>query len=132
MNRAFADTSALYSFVRADDPDHERVAGCFRKHENRLVTSNFIFDELLTLVKVRLGHRTAGRVGNTLREGEGMEIVRILPEDEDGAWAFFEKHRYKEYSYTDCTSFALMRRMGITLAIATDNHFQQAGFSQEP
>lgn len=132
MNRVFVDTSALYSLVRADDPDHERVEDCFKRHEARLVTSNFILDELLTLVKVRLGHRVAVRVGNNLRAGGDIEVVRILPEDEDSGWEFFEKQRDKDYSFTDCTSFALMRRMGIILAIATDHHYKQAGFSQEP
>jgi len=35
--------------------------------------------------------------------------------------------RSKEFSFTDCTSFALMERMRITTAFAFDIHFRQYG-----
>ena len=72
------------------------------------------------------------RAGTALRGTPSLELVRILPEDEEHAWTFFIRHRDKDYSYTDCTSFALMRRLGLTVAVTTDRHFRQAGFGQLP
>jgi predicted nucleic acid-binding protein len=34
----------------------------------------------------------------------------------------------KEWSLTDCASFALMRQRGVSEALAHDHHFEQAGF----
>jgi len=36
------------------------------------------------------------------------------------------------FAYTDCTSFVLMRRLGLRLAIALDADFQKEGFSILP
>ena len=61
-----------------------------------------------------------------------VDFVRILPEDEELAWEYFNQHQDKSYSFTDCTSFALIRRLRLASAIATDDDFKQAGFQVEP
>lgn len=132
MRRAFVDTSAWYAYARADDPDHARVSRALEAWEGRLVTSNFVFDEIATLAQARLGHAAAVRVGEALRGEEGVRMARVLPEDEGEAWAFFRGHRDKGYSFTDCSSFAVMRRLKIPTAISTDAHFRRAGFEVEP
>jgi uncharacterized protein len=38
----------------------------------------------------------------------------------------------KRYTLTDCLSFVIMRRLGITEALATDDHFRQEGFTVLP
>ena len=35
----------------------------------------------------------------------------------------------KEWSLTDCTSFVVMQEEGLTDALTTDHHFEQAGFT---
>jgi predicted nucleic acid-binding protein len=41
---------------------------------------------------------------------------------------FYHRHNDKKWSLTDCTSFVVMREMGITEALTGDTHFEQAGF----
>jgi len=132
VKRVFVDTSAWYGYARRDDPSHEPVAQALERWEGRLVTSNFVFDEVVTLARARLGHCAALRLGEALRDPEVVDLVGLLPEDEDEAWEYFKRQRDKAYSFTDCASFALMRRLHIPVAIATDRHFQQAGFDVEP
>jgi len=38
------------------------------------------------------------------------------------------KYADKEISFTDCVSFAIMRRVGIRTAFTFDRHFRDAGF----
>jgi len=38
----------------------------------------------------------------------------------------------KDFSFTDCTSFVLMREMRLTQALTTDSHFRQMGFQVVP
>jgi predicted nucleic acid-binding protein len=46
----------------------------------------------------------------------------------NAAGALFRKHADKEWSFTDCVSFATMRELRIRDAFTTDHHFKQAGF----
>jgi predicted nucleic acid-binding protein len=99
---------------------------------DRLVTSNYVFDETVTLTQARLGHRRAVAVGRTLLDPATVELLRVMPPDERAAWALFERRPDKTYSFTDCTSFVLMRRERIAQAIALDAHFAQEGFTVLP
>jgi predicted nucleic acid-binding protein len=58
--------------------------------------------------------------------------VRITSDDELAAWELFDARADKEYSFTDCTSFVLMRRLGISTALAADDDFVQEGFEVVP
>jgi predicted nucleic acid-binding protein len=132
VKRAFVDTSAWYAFTRADDPDHGRVAEALEEWEGRLVTTNFVFDETVTLAVVRLGHKAACKVGEVLRDPKVVDLVRVTPEDEEEAWSLFAGRKDQGFSYTDCASFSVMKRLRLAIAIAADRHFSLAGFVVEP
>jgi len=54
-------------------------------------------------------------------------LCRITAKDEAEAWKYFEKN-WSGLSFTDCTSFAMMKRLGITKYFGYDDHFGRAGF----
>ena len=126
------DTGAWYALVDADDPDHGRLAPCFREHRGRLITSNFVFDEAITLTRYRLGWPVASRLGAQLRTGQVALVERVTSIDEDAAWAIFSSYRDKSFSFTDCTSFVVMRELKLQEVLTTDHHFSQAGFLTLP
>ena len=130
MERLFVDTSAWFAFVNASDPDHAPVSAVLREHEGRLVTSNFVFDETVTLCRYRLGHELAARTGAVLRDE--IEVVRVTADDERTAWSLFLERDDKRYSFTDCASFVVMRRLGLTVAVAVDDDFRQEGLRTLP
>ena len=128
MERAFVDTSAWFAYANRLDPDHTRIRTVLRTFQGRLVTSNFIFDETVTLCLYRLGHQVAATVGAVLLDPTVVDLLRLTLDDEQRAWALFLARPDKTYSYTDCTSFVLMRRLSIQHAIALDADFQREGF----
>lgn len=132
MERLFVDTSAWLAYVNKSDRDHERVREVLCAFNGRLVTSNFVFDETITFCLYRLGHAAAVKVGQTLLNTAAIDLVRIMPSDERQAWALFLERPDKTYSYTDCTSFVIMRRLGLRRAIALDADFQREGFELFP
>ena len=132
MQRLFVDTSAWFAFANRADPDHKAVAALLDAFKGRLVTSNFVFDEAVTLCLYRLGHAVAERLGRVLRDSTQVDVVRVAPEDETAAWQLFQERRDKQYSFTDCTSFALMRRLDLKAAAALDDDFAGEGFEQLP
>ena len=128
MRRVFVDCCAWYAFARQDDADHAAFRRLVEEWQGRLVTSNFIFNETITLIRMRGGHAAACRMGEVLREAGVVDLVRVTAEDEDDAWSWFSRHRDKAYSFTDCTTFALMRRLKIQAVLSSDRHFLHAGF----
>ncbi len=128
MRRVFVDTGAWFAFFVASDPDHHAVAEALSDWEGRLLTSDYVFDELVTLVRYRATHGDARRVGDALRAGSVAELIGLQRRDIDRAWERFARDTDKRYGFTDCTSFAVMNRLGIDTAVAVDDHFRQAGF----
>lgn len=121
------DTSAWYALVDAADPDHEAVASVLRQRRGRLLTSNYVLDETLTLTRYRLGWRVAQRVGTQLRAGALARLERVSPRDEETAWSIFSTYSDKKFSFTDCTSFALCRRLRLSTCVALDSDFRAFG-----
>jgi predicted nucleic acid-binding protein len=132
VKRVFVDTSGWYAYARADDPAHGAASKALEQWEGRLVTTEYVFDETVTLSRARLGAPAALKIGEALLDSGVVELVRLLPEDFEDAWALFQKGKDKAWSFTDCTSFAVMRRLRLHAAVATDRHFMQAGFETLP
>jgi predicted nucleic acid-binding protein len=127
VKRLFVDTGAWYALVDADDPDHERVLPAFRAHRGKLLTSNFVFDEAVTLMRYKLGWGVAHQFGQQLRGGHVASVERITPKDETVAWSIFEHCEDKSFSFTDCTSFVLVQRLELPLCLAVDSDFRTFG-----
>jgi predicted nucleic acid-binding protein len=135
MKPVFVDTAGWAACADAADPDHE-VCRAERdrmlKAGHRLVTTDFIADETLTLLRLRLG---LGAAEGWWKQVEGSPRVRwerIDPARFDGARALFFRYRDRDFSFTDCTSFVVMRELRLTQALTTDRHFRQFGFELVP
>lgn len=87
-----------------DDKHHERANIFYGHNLSPFVTTNFIIDETLTLVKKRLGHRQSVEAGKDLLNQESSSLITITPEDEATAWLIFQRYDDKGFSFTDCTT----------------------------
>lgn len=132
MDRIFVDTSAWFAYANRRDPDHAAVSEFIGSFAGRLITSNYIFDETVSLCRYRLGHEAGCIAGSVLNDPDDVDMVRITPNDERDAWALFCARPDQRYSFTDCTSFTLMRRLGLTTALALDLDFEAEGFLVAP
>lgn len=123
----FVDTGAWFAYFVRRDPDHAAAVQWMKANRLRLLTTDFVLDELFTLLKLRESHVVAVTVGNTLLTGSVTKIERVSEEDFARAWTTFEQYQDKEWSFTDCTSKVVIERLNITYAFAFDNHFEQFG-----
>lgn len=128
MNEVFADTFYFLALLGADVEQHQRAVEATIASSSRLVTTAWIITELgntLTVGADREAFLT------TLRTLESDTDVLLLPPDvslfESGIRLFAERAD-KEWSLTDCISFAVMRERGMIEALTGDHHFEQAGF----
>ncbi len=126
------DTSARFAYANRSDRDHSSGRNVLRTFEGRRVPSNLVFDKTVTLCRYRLGHGIAASIGGVLLDAVGLDLIRITPEDEREAWELFLARPDQTYSFTDCTSFVLMRRLRLHRVIALDEDFQREGFELLP
>lgn len=123
----FTDTSAWYAYIDKSDADHAAAVKLIENLNRPLITSNYVFDETLTLIKLRMGYHVAINLGQKLWSQEVTSLVRVTEEDESRAWEIFVQYEDKGFSFTDCTSFAIMEHLKIDTAFAFDDHFIQYG-----
>jgi predicted nucleic acid-binding protein len=132
VSRVFVDTSAWYAFVDRADPSHDPVVATFKARRGRLVTSDYVFDEIVTLLRYRAGWAAAHRLGETLWSDRIAQLARISPGDCEAAWRLFARRDDQRLSFTDCTSVALMQRLKLTVAITLDSDFRALGLVTLP
>jgi uncharacterized protein len=89
-------------------------------------------DETLTLLKERCGVSVAVSFREDLEASSVVRVLWLEPEVEREAWRIFKTHRDKGYSFTDCTSFALMDLHAVKNSFTYDGHFRQYGFVMHP
>ena len=133
MNQVFIDSSAFVALYLQDDDFHKKAVGVLKKlqqEQRELVTSNFILDEVYTFNRAKRGKMVAVDFTHFLAENvDVVRVNRITIQDEQKALYYFSSLDGKGVSFTDCTSFALMKRMGIQEALTFDSDFKKAGFT---
>jgi len=121
----FVDTGAWFALSVTSDADHVRAKGFIAQNRERLVTTDFVVDELLTLFVVR-EQKSKGIIWlqDVLDRG-GVEVIRVEPADFEAARGVYEQFVDKAWSFTDCTSYVVMQRLRIGKAFAFDEHYRQ-------
>jgi len=97
-----------------------------------LVTTDFVVDETLTLIRFRLGLAAANAWWQQIDGSARLRWERVENDRFERARNLFFQYRDKDLSFTDCTSFAIMRELRLTTVISTDGHFRQVGFEVLP
>jgi predicted nucleic acid-binding protein len=131
----FVDSGYWVALELADDQHHQDAVRHWRAFGMRLpeiVITSFIFDEVVTFLNNKRQHSRAVRVGNRLLQSDFVEFVQVDSNLLAEGWQYFQQHQDKDYSLTDCISFVVMRKQGITTAFTFDRHFEQAGFLKQP
>ena len=128
----FIDTGAFFASKVKNDVNYPSAVKIERQIKagkyGKMITTNYILDEFFTLLRARVSYEETIQIGETIRRSPNIRIIWILEALEETSWEFFKEHRDKTYSFTDCTSFVVMRSLGMNLAFSYDSHFEQAGF----
>jgi len=126
--KLFVDTGAFIALTDADDENHKAAAACYRNAKEkgmRFVTTNFVVCETMNYLRARISHRIAVLFRENLKKSGFIEIVRVTPSIEDAAFTIFKQYTDKDFSFTDCTSFSIMRSLKLKSTFAFDKHFEQ-------
>ena len=127
----FVDTGAWFALAVANDPDHEAAMRWLRQNHEPLITSDYVLAETATLIRMRdktaRGHRLAVRVASSLLGQQSAILQSVTAADRQNALQIFRVYSDHLFSFVDCTSFAVMERLGIAQAFAFDSHFDEYG-----
>lgn len=123
----FVDTGAWFAAAVPNDPDHAAADTWLVQNRELLVTTDYVLDELLTLLKRRGEYQRALHWGPAILGGTIARLEWVAPADVRAAWEVFRDFQDKGWSFTDCTSRAVIQRLSIVTAFAFDEHFRQFG-----
>ena len=129
----FVDTSAILAIIDADQPRHRDVVDAFDSAidaGDSLYTSNYVLVETFALVQRRLGLDASRDLAASF-----VPLLNTLWVDEaihETALSALLSAGRRSLSLVDCTSFEIMRRHGLTQALALDRDFRRQGFQAAP
>jgi len=135
----FIDTSAWVAIEDKKDINHLKALQ-FKQElldsQERLITTNYIFDETYTLMLLDLGYtRTINfkQKLDVLIDSSLVIVIHVTPDIEKKGWNVFERfNKDKSWSFTDCISKAVMDLFKIREAFTFDRHFEQMSYIRKP
>jgi len=130
----FLDTSFLVAFYNKRDKNHSKARRLISEADKQttFVISDYIFDEILTVLLVRGGKSLSVDAGRKILEDERVDILQVDEDVFKRAWLVYQSFLDKEWSFTDCISYVLMKNLSIDIGASFDEHFNQFGFATLP
>ena len=123
----FVDTSAWFAAIVPTDPNYPSAARWLSANSEPLLTTDYVIDETLTLLRARGEQQRAKLLGEQFFDSSLSEIYFLTENDIRQAWSVFCQFDDKGWSFTDCASKVAMERLNIPAALAFDHHFRQFG-----
>ncbi len=131
----FVDTGAWIALSEeADQYHHEAVAiyAKLKRRKARFLTTDYVIDEAATRLRYDAGHLVAVQFLNLIAQSQRDNVLQSVSIDETSfqeAATIFCQYDTVMLSFTDCTSFAVCRKYGISEAFAFDQHFPMMGIA---
>lgn len=131
MLEVFLDTSYALALSAPHDRYHEQavtLAEQLEADETRLVTTRAVVLEIGHVVS-KIGYQQAAiEMLAALEVDRQVEIVPVSEQIYARALQLYQEQRAQTWSITDCISFVVMQERGLSDALTTGLHFQEAGF----
>jgi uncharacterized protein len=131
----FVDTGAFLARHLPSDQHHRAAVASWSdlaSSRERLLTTNLVVAEFLTLLARRASPAFAAQRGRHLYASTAVEVLRASESDETLALALLESRGPAGVGFVDCVSFVMMRKHSISSAFTFDGHFADSGFRTFP
>lgn len=120
----FVDSGGWFASVVTDDEDYETARIWLEENKEPLFTTNYIVNEMLTLLRARGENQKALEIGNLFFRSLLADIYHLSEKDVLQTWEIFKTFSDKNWSFTDCSSKFICEKFGINQAFAFDKHFR--------
>ena len=130
-NALFADTGYWIALMDSEDPLNQKALQAEEDYKlQQIITSEWVLAELLNGV-ARRGQLRRHQVLLTISGILNAQNVVVVPASTRSFWSaveLYEQYLGQRWSLIDCTSFVIMKDLGIQDALAHDRDFAAAGF----
>ena len=123
----FVDAGAWVGCFYPADQHHTAALRWLRQNQQPLITTDYVIDEALTVLKARGELQRALELGELFFGGNLSQVHYLTDSDILSAWQIFRQYTDKDWSFTDCTSKIVIEQFKITHAFSFDQHFRQFG-----
>ena len=130
MNCAFADTSFYVALVNDDDVFYDAAREWLWDWRGQVLTTEYVLCEIGNAFAKAREKPLFMYLMDTLLRNPATRIVPATSELLNAGYELFKRRLDKDWSLTDCISFVVMQREGVTEALTTDKHFVEAGFKK--
>ena len=122
----FVDTSAWFELIVQDNRERsDHISRIWSSKKYQFITSDFVMDELFTLMRSRGHDDMTGRAWNVINIS--AKRLSLSRDDVDETFRMFQKFSDKDWSFTDCSSYLLIKRHAMPFACAFNGHFKEFG-----
>jgi uncharacterized protein len=128
MKAAFADTSFYIALANPCDRRHQDALNASNRWEYKVITTEYVLLELGNYFRGSHDRILFMEMLSALRDDSETEIIPASPSLFDQGVILYSRRPDKQWSLTDCISFAVMKACSLTDALACDHHFEQAGY----
>jgi predicted nucleic acid-binding protein len=133
MRDIFVDTAAFLAVLNSEDQYHPAARQAWEDilaSAAAIISSNYVILETIAILQNRFGMRWV-----KFFESEILPVVDLQWVDESihnqGLSALLTANR-RSLSLVDCTSFEIIRRLGLELSFTFDPHYLEQGFEVIP
>lgn len=128
MNSIFVDTYYFLAILNPKDLGHARSREASKNRTGLLLTTQWVLAEVGDALSRPPDRPKFLALIDAIEHDPSFSVVSADDELFHQSIEFFRERPDKEWTFTDCTSFVVMRRLGIREALTADVHFEQAGF----
>ena len=121
----FIDTGIFLANFLSTDQFHLVVKPNLESIFNEdLITTSDVIAETMNWLTRKTNSRLIQEIGTTLIEEEITKIINVNYEDRLEALSILKKYSDQKLSFTDATSFAVIKKLKIKRIFSLDKHFK--------
>ena len=124
----FVDSCVFFAMYSKNDAYHAEAVRLLEfalsGRGGTLYTSDYVFDETVTLARVRTHNaEIALTIGKAIIGSNRVLMLKVDDDVFNQSWDIFCEYCNKGLSFTDCSSIALVKTHGIDTIFSFDSHF---------
>ena len=125
----FIYTSHLVALAIRSDALHDRAPAWTKTLAGPFLTTEYVLVEFVNRLFAIPQRPIAHAVLSSLSKNAAISVLSATPKFFQAGLRLHRDRRDKNWSLTDCISFAIMGDAHMSEALTYDQHFEQAGFN---